>query len=69
MVGKKFSLENFVINSVTGGADAQGEVNVKIRFKEKTYNGHGVSQDIVEASICAYICAINNMLYDIEMNQ
>lgn len=69
LVGKKFILEDFVINSVTGGTDAQGEVNVKINFKGKIYNGHGVSQDIVEASIEAYICAINNMLYDIELNK
>ncbi len=69
MVGKKFILENFTINSVTSGADAQGEVNVKIKFNDKFYNGHGISQDIVEASIMAYISAINNMLYAIEMNQ
>ena len=66
LVGKKFILEDFVINSVTGGTDAQGEVNVKIRNKDKVYNGHGVSMDIVEASILAYISAINNMLYDQE---
>ncbi|MEF9959514.1 MAG: 2-isopropylmalate synthase [Niameybacter sp.] len=66
MVGKKFTLEDFVINSVTGGADAQGEVTLKIKCKNKTYNGHGVSMDIVEASILAYISAINNMLYDLE---
>lgn len=66
MVGKKFTLEDFVINSVTGGADAQGEVNLKIKCKNKMYNGHGVSMDIVEASILAYLSAINNMLYDLE---
>lgn len=66
LVGCKFILEDFVINAVTGGTDAQGEVNVKIRSKDKVYNGHGVSMDIVEASILAYISAINNMLYDQE---
>lgn len=66
LVGKKFILEDFIINSVTGGTDAQGEVNVKIRNNDKIYNGHGVSMDIVEASILAYISAINNMLYDQE---
>ncbi len=66
LVGRKFMLEDFVINSVTGGTDAQGEVNVKIRNNDQIYNGHGVSMDIVEASILAYISAINNMLYDQE---
>ena len=66
MVGKKFTLEDFVINSVTSGADAQGEVTLKIKCKNKTYNGHGVSMDIVEASILAYLSAINSMLYNLE---
>lgn len=68
LVGKKFMLEDFVINAVTGGTDAQGEVNVKIKNKDRVYNGHGVSMDIVEASILAYISAINSMLYDQEEN-
>ena len=63
---RKFILEDFVINSVTGGTDAQGEVNVKIRNNDGIYNGHGVSMDIVEASILAYLSAINSMLYDEE---
>jgi 2-isopropylmalate synthase len=66
IVGKTFILEDFVINSVTGGTDAQGEVNVKIRNGEKVYHGYGVSLDIVEASILAYVSAINSMLYDQE---
>lgn len=66
LVGEQFMLEDFVINSVTGGTDAQGEVNVKIRKDDRSYNGHGVSMDIVEASILAYISAINSMLYDSE---
>jgi 2-isopropylmalate synthase len=66
LVGRKFILEDFVINSVTGGTDAQGEVNVKIKNKDRVYNGHGVSMDIVEASILAYISAINNMFYEQE---
>ena len=68
LVGKKFILEDFVINSVTDGTDAQGEVNVKIRNNGRIYNGHGVSMDIVEASILAYISAINSMIYDQEEN-
>lgn len=66
LVGKKFILDDFVIKSVTGGTDAQGEVNVKIRTEESVYNGHGVSMDIVEASILAYLSAINSMFYEEE---
>ena len=67
LVGMDFELEDFLISSVTGGTDAQGEVHVKIRKGEASYNGHGVSTDIVEASILAYIGAINNMMYDIDI--
>jgi 2-isopropylmalate synthase len=66
LVGRRFTLEDFVINAVTGGTDAQAEVNVKIKYKNNLYNGHGISMDIVEASILAYITAINSMLYDVE---
>lgn len=67
LVGMDFELEDFLINAVTGGTDALGEVNVKIKKDGAVYNGHGVSTDIVEASILAYIGAINNMMYDISL--
>ena len=64
IVGEDFELVDFLIDSVTGGTDAQGAVTVKIRSGERIYNGHGVSLDIVEAAIRAYVSAINNMIYD-----
>lgn len=67
LVGMDFILEDFLINAVTGGTDALGEVNVKIRKDDDIYNGHGVSNDIVEASILAYVAAINNMMYDVSL--
>ena len=62
-----FELEDFMIEAVTGGPDAQGAVIVKVKHDGKVYNGHGVGLDIVESAILAYISAINNMVYDIEM--
>ncbi len=62
-----FELEDFTINAVNGGTDAQGEVTVKVKAGGKVYNGHGVSLDIVEAAILAYISAINNMMYDLNL--
>lgn len=65
LVGKTFILEDFLISAVTGGTDAQGEVYVKLKNHEgNIYNGYGISVDIVEASILAYISAINNMVYE-----
>ena len=52
------------IAQITGGEDAQGEVTVKVRFNDRFYNGHGLSTDVVEASIRAYLSAINALLGD-----
>lgn len=59
IVGKPFALESYSIKAVTEGSDALGEVTVKISDKEKMYIGKGVSTDIIEASIRAYVSAIN----------
>lgn len=64
IVKLNFDLEDFVIDSVTGGTDAQARVTVKIASGGKMFNGHGVSLDIVDAAIRAYVSAINNMIYD-----
>ncbi|MCL1879636.1 MAG: 2-isopropylmalate synthase [Actinomycetia bacterium] len=62
LVDVDIELVGYQIAAVTEGHDAQGEVNVKIKRDNKVYRGGGVSTDIVEASILAYLNAINNML-------
>jgi 2-isopropylmalate synthase len=57
-------LESYTLSAVTAGEDAQGEVTVKVRFNDRFYNGHGLSTDVVEASIRAYLSAINALLGD-----
>jgi 2-isopropylmalate synthase len=39
---------------------------VRIQLGGKRYNGRGLSTDVVEASIRAYIAAINVMVQDTE---
>jgi len=58
-VGKGLVLEDFSLESVTGGKDAQGEARVRIAVGSRRFNGRGLSTDIVEASIRAYLAAIN----------
>ena len=55
----KFKLENYKVRSVTAGREAMGEVFVRIRDDQKSYSGHGVSTDIIEASAKAYLNALN----------
>ncbi len=64
IVGVSFSLDEYVIHAVTGGKDAQGEVSVKIELEGKVYKGRGVSTDVVEASILAYLAAVNRYFYE-----
>jgi 2-isopropylmalate synthase len=56
---KDAKLLDYVIESVTGGTDAQGAVSVKLSVGDKTVKGYGVSVNIFEASILAYLNALN----------
>lgn len=61
ILDKEFMIENYQVRSVTSGRDAQGEVMLRIKAEDKSYNGRGVSTDIVEASAKAFIVALNQM--------
>ncbi len=54
-------LENYTIQSITEGVDALGEVVVKVRSPKGMITGRGLSTDIIEASIKAYLNAINKI--------
>ncbi len=56
-------LENYSIQSVTEGTDALGYSVVKLRYDGDLYIGRGTSVNVVEASIRAYIDALNS-IYD-----
>lgn len=57
-----FQLVNYSIHSVTEGEDAQGEVVVKLRRGKRTVTGRGLSTDIFEASLKAYLNAVNKII-------
>jgi len=54
-------LKRFAINAITGGADAQGEVNVVIEREGQTARGVGSHTDIMVASARAYVNALNRL--------
>lgn len=56
------SLENYNINSVSDGKDALGEVVVKVKHQGQISTGRGLSTDILESSILAYLNGINKIL-------
>ena len=59
MLSRDYKLVFYNIKAVTGGTDALGEVRVRISDGEREYIGKGISTDIIESSIKAYINAIN----------
>jgi len=61
IVGVKGRLLDYGIHAVTGGEDAMGEVSIRTRIKGREVAGRGVSTDIIEASIKAYLNAINKI--------
>ena len=65
IVGMELTLEDYQIQSVTEGEDALGDALVKISDeKGNIYSGRGLSTDVIEASIHAYINAVNKMIYE-----
>lgn len=66
IVGMNFVLESYDIRAVTEGKDAQGQVVVKLKKENEVYTGRGVSTDVIEASIKAYVNAMNKVLHALE---
>jgi len=69
IVGKEPELELYEIGAVTGGSSSQGEAMVKIAMDGRRWNGRGVSTDVIEASIMAYLSAINAMEWDLTQRE
>ena len=70
IIGGRPTLVDYQLRSVGSGEDAQGEAMVKIErpapadaeMVPRTYTGHGLSTNVVEASLRAYLAAINKLL-------
>ncbi len=58
----KHVLDKFNISAVSEGKDTLGEVTLKLNCEGKTYSGRGLSTDIIEAGIMAYLNAINKLM-------
>ncbi len=62
MKAPEHKLEDYAIQTISEGMDAQGEAIVKLGSGNRSYTGRGLSTDIVEASILAYINGMNKLL-------
>lgn len=65
VVGIEMQLEDYGLKAVTEGKDALGEVMVRVSTNGKIFVGRGVSTDIIESSVKAYINAINRSVSEL----
>jgi 2-isopropylmalate synthase len=56
-----YPLMKYVVNAITGGSDAQGEVTVQLRYNDHSVVGRGAHPDVIVASAKAYINALNRL--------
>jgi 2-isopropylmalate synthase len=61
ITGIKGELQDYRIEAVTKGKDALGEVGLKLKAKGRIVTSRGSSTDIIEASVRAYINALNKI--------
>ena len=62
ITGLDIKLDSFSLHAVTDGEDAMGEAVVKINFDGEEHTGRGLSTDIIESSIKAYVNGINKIV-------
>ncbi len=53
------TLLSYNVRAITGSLDAQGDVTINLDVGGRNFLGRGISTDIVEASVKAYLNAIN----------
>lgn len=62
VIGKKFKLKDYYIKSICCEKNFLSEAIIKIEEEGKIFVGSALSKDIIEASIDAYINAVNKMI-------
>ena len=60
-VDEPHTLVDFALQAISEGADAQGEVEVHVRYGENQFVGHARDTDVVRASADAYVDALNRL--------
>ncbi|MFA5859597.1 MAG: 2-isopropylmalate synthase [Elusimicrobiota bacterium] len=62
IAGVHCELLDYSLRALSQGQDALGEVTVKVGYKHDTYVGRGRSTDIIDASVKAYVNALNKII-------
>jgi 2-isopropylmalate synthase len=59
---KDIALEEYRLDAITGGSDALAEVMISVRKGDDTALARGVNEDVVMASVIAFINGLNRIL-------
>jgi 2-isopropylmalate synthase len=62
ITGFSVKLEDYGVHAVTGGQEAMGEATVKVRDNGHQVIGRAATTDVVEASVLAYVNAMNKIV-------
>ncbi len=62
ITGVRGEMKEYELKAVTGGKDALGEVTVRVKVGGRLRAGRASSTDIIEASVKAYLNAINRLV-------
>lgn len=69
IVGDTIGLQDYRIQSTTGGQDSLAEVYVKVAFKGHVGSGRGIDNDVLAASAKAFLDAINRITFKQQLEQ
>jgi D-citramalate synthase len=59
---QQIQLDTYHVEAITGGTDAVVNVEVRLRRGDRIVNSTGVNEDIVQASIDAFLRGMNVLL-------
>ncbi len=63
IIGEFMVLEEFLVQAMSRGSGDEGKVHMQVKYRDQLYAGFGVDEDIVMASVKAYVDAINKMAF------
>lgn len=63
IIGEHLILDTFDVDSLVHGSREGGKVSLRVLYNDKLYFGYGEHDDIVMASVQAYVNAINKMKF------
>lgn len=59
---KKVTVEEYLVQAITGGSDDLGKVHIQVRYKGNVYYGFAADTDIITASVKAYLDGMNKIM-------